>query len=107
MEKEPIYLLASLLFLSLLLMSALLLPSEKITTETQLKIYKDNQKLTTSGKVVSQRPYGKIQLLKLDNTIELLCDSCPNLREKTITVEGILTTFNKPRIEVLTLKYNQ
>lgn len=62
-----------------------------------------NQKVSSEGKVIQQRPFGKSILLKLDNDIELLCSSfChySNLLQKNISIEGSYDDFLFPKIKI-------
>jgi hypothetical protein len=63
----------------------------------------DNTKVSTTGKVISERIlYGTTKLLKLDNSIELVCSSCPSYANKTIQVIGTSEKYeNKTQIQVL------
>ena len=72
----------------------------KINSISDLDSLEENQKVITSGLVISERPYGNAKLLILDNKIELIC-SCPSYLNKNITAIGILNEFNKKRIKIL------
>ena len=72
----------------------------KVNSLEDLENLQENQKVTTSSKVISERPYGNAKLLTLENKIELIC-SCPSYLNKNITALGILNVFNKKRIAVL------
>jgi hypothetical protein len=63
----------------------------------------DNTKVSTTGKVISERIlYGTTKLLKLDNNIELVCSSCPSYANKTIQVIGTAEKYlNKTQVQVL------
>ena len=67
----------------------------------------DNIKVSTSGKVIEEKPYNSFTLLKLDNNLELEC-SCPQNQRflnKNISVLGIKNSFNKKnRIKVLRIQ---
>jgi hypothetical protein len=52
--------------------------------------------------MLSERQYGELNLIKLDNNITLVCTSCPNLKNQTIRVLGTVQKYlNQSEIEVL------
>ncbi len=78
----------------------------KIHSPQELTRLVDNSQVSTTGKVVSERIlYGTTKLLKLDNSIELVCTSCPSYLNKTIQVIGTAEKYlNKTQISVLKIK---
>lgn len=66
----------------------------------------DNSKVQTQGKVISERTlYGNTKLLKLENSIEILCPACPPYINRTLDVIGTSETYlNKSQISALKIK---
>ena len=74
-----------------------------VNDSSDLSKLTDNTKVSTAGKVISERIlYENTKLLKLDNSIELVCNSCPSYANKTIQVIGTAEKYlNKTQVQVL------
>jgi hypothetical protein len=77
-----------------------------IDNYSSLKKLTDNTKIQTTGKVVSERIlYESTKLIKLNNSIEIICNSCPNYLNQTINVIGTTETYgNKTQVNALKIK---
>ena len=66
-----------------------------------------NSKVQTTGKVISERMlYENTKLLKLNNSIEIICNSCPSYINRTIYVTGIVDKYQN-KTQILALKITQ
>jgi len=64
-----------------------------------------NEKVKTIGKITSIRDYGRLNIIKLDNNITLICNRCSFKINKTIEAEGIVTSYkNKLQIQTTKIK---
>lgn len=77
-----------------------------VESPSDLAVLEDNAKVSTAGRVVSERTiYENTKLIKLDNSIEILCDSCESYQNKTISVLGLTSRYeNKTEIKALRIK---
>jgi hypothetical protein len=66
----------------------------------------DNTKVQIHGKVISERIlYETTKLIKLNNSMEIICNSCPNYLNQTINVIGTTETYgNKTQVNALKIK---
>lgn len=95
----------TLICLSILLTLLLFSPAIKINNFNELKSLIQNQKVQLSGKIIEQKDYDKITILKLDNNITLTySDNYINLLNKNIEVTGTYDDFIYPKIKVLKIK---
>lgn len=78
----------------------------EVNSPEQLSKLTPNQKVTTTGEVISERVlYAQTKLIKLNNSIELVCDSCPACKNKTIQAIGTAEQYeNKTQISVSKIK---
>jgi len=78
-----------------------------ISSQKDLSILQDNQKVFTSGKVIADKAYPTYRTILLSNNITLYCNckSIPNLNGKNISIIGIIDTFQKTRINILKLRW--
>lgn len=77
-----------------------------ITGPQQLEKLTDYTKVQTSGRVISERIlYDETKLIKIDNNIEIICNSCPVYLNKSISVIGTSEKYeNKTQIVALKIK---
>jgi hypothetical protein len=74
-----------------------------VSAPSDLSKLADNTKVSTTGKVLSERIlYEQTKLLKLNNSLELICSSCPNYQNQTLKVIGLIDKYeNKTQISAL------
>jgi len=74
-----------------------------VDNSSSLSSLEDNTKVQTTGKVISERTlYEQTKLIKLENNIEIICNSCPNYLNQTINVIGITETYeNRTQVKAL------
>ncbi len=76
-----------------------------VDNPSQLSTLEQNTKVQTSGKVVYERQYQTVKTLKLDNGIEILCNSCKSQINRTITVIGTVEIYqNRTQIQALRIE---
>jgi len=74
-----------------------------VDNSSSLSSLEDNTKVQIQGKVISERTlYERTKLIKLDNNIEIICNSCPDYLNQTIEVVGITETYeNRTQVKAL------
>lgn len=79
---------------------------KSITSPEELNTLVDNSPVQVQGQVISERIlYGKTKLIKIDNNIEIICNSCPVYLNKSISVIGTSEKYeNKTQIIALKIK---
>jgi hypothetical protein len=82
------------------------LPPVPVGDSADLSKLTPNEQVITTGKVISERTiYETTKLIKLDNNIELVCDSCPSYANKTVRALGTMEEYlNKTQISILKIK---
>ena len=75
----------------------------QVNNSSDLSQLTENTKVSAAGNVVSERKiYGDTKLIKIDNSLEILCNSCQSYQNKTISVLGITSKYeNKTEIKAL------
>lgn len=78
-------------------------PPKQVNSPEELSFLQPNQKVQTQGTVLSERTlYEKTNLLKLDNGIEITCNTCPSYLNKSIALAGLVEKYqNKTQISAL------
>lgn len=100
MNKLPINI-TLLGILSLIIILTFSKPIE-ISSNGDLKSLIQNQKIQTSGKIIDQKNYDKITILKLENNITLAYSGKHiNFLNENIEAIGIYDSFNYPKIKIL------
>ena len=66
----------------------------------------ENSKVQTQGKVIAERVlYEDTKLLKLNNSLEILCQACPSYINRTLDILGTKESYkNQSQIRALRLK---
>ena len=78
-----------------------------VTSQEQLLDLEDNQLVMISGKVISEKPYYGKKAITLDNNIEFYCEcSLLKLIDKNIVITARIDTFEKSRLKVLRIEYD-
>ena len=86
--------------------SALLLilafqPPQEISAQNFLENMLENQKVQTSGIVITEKQFGSSKIIILNNSIEIVCNSCPaqSLKNRSISIVGTISKYqNKTQI---------
>lgn len=78
----------------------------EITNGQKILELNNNQKVKVQGIVLEDITLKDSRLIKLENNISLYCDceDIQNLKGKTISIIGIIDTFQYDKIEVLNIK---
>lgn len=95
-----------ILGLAILLFQLTFQTSKTINSPEEFSKLTENQKVQASGKVVEEKlSSANAKTYTLDNEIQILCNlDCPFYLNKSISVIGILDTFQKPRIKALQIQ---
>ncbi len=76
-----------------------------IDSQEELKSLTQNKKVQVSGKVIEQKDYDKITILKLENNITLTYSGKHiNFLNNDILALGIYDGFSYPKIKILEIK---
>jgi hypothetical protein len=77
-----------------------------VNSPSDLSSLEQNTKVQTQGKVLSERQYQTTKTLKLDNDIEILCNTCKSQINRTIRVIGTIERYqNKTQIQALKITF--
>lgn len=102
---KNITLILTIICLSVLLTLLLFSPAIKLNNFNELSSLIQNQKVQVSGKVIDQKDYNKISILKLDNNITLTYSGKYfNFLNKEILFTGVYDDFIYSKIKVLEIR---
>jgi hypothetical protein len=78
----------------------------QINSEKELSSLQSNQKVLVYGRIISERTYDNLKILKLDNNITLVCSSCPSIKNQTLSILGTIQVYNN-ETEIKILKISK
>ncbi len=78
----------------------------QINSEKELSSLQSNQKVLVHGRIISERTYDNLKILKLDNNITLVCSSCPPIKNQTLSILGTIQVYNN-ETEIKILKISK
>jgi len=77
----------------------------EINNQSELSKLEENKKVQTSGKVIRENKYGNTKILTLDNSIQIICNSCPPKLNRSIDVTGFVEKYqNKTQIKAISIR---
>ena len=80
-------------------------PPIQVSSQKEISRLIDNSKVQTQGRVIGERQIENAKILKLDNSIEVLCQSCSSQINRTLSIVGVVESYqNKTQIRALTIE---
>ena len=73
--------------------------------QSELSKLEENKKVQTSGRVIKENKYENTKILTLDNSIQVICNSCPPKLNRSIDVTGFVEKYqNKTQIKAISIR---